>query len=104
MITRLLGSGCDALLDATIFYSFDRSGFRRHARSFASGDLDADLTGKVCLVTGAKSGIGFETSQALAGRGATVWMLCRDRQRGQRAVEQLLAATGSSRVHLALLD
>ena len=104
MTTRLLRSGCDALLDASILYSFDRSGFRRHARSFAPGDLDADLTGKVCLVTGANSGIGFETSQALAGRGATVWMLCRDRKRGQRAAEQVRAATGSTRVHLALLD
>ena len=104
MTTSLLRSGCDALLDASIFYSFDRSGFRRHARSFTPGDLDVDLTAKVCLVTGANSGIGFETSRALAGRGATVWMLCRDRQRGQRAVERLRAATGSSRVHLALLD
>lgn len=104
MTTRLLSHGCDALLDASILYSFDRSGFRRHARSFAPGDLDADLAGKVCLVTGANSGIGFETSQALAGRGATVWMLCRDRKRGQRAVEQVRVATGSTRVHLALLD
>jgi len=104
MATTLFGSGCDALLDASILYSFDRSGFRRHARSFTAGDLDVDLTGKVCLVTGANSGIGFETSQALAGRGATVWMLCRDRQRGQRALAQVRAATGSTRVHLALLD
>jgi len=48
--------------------------------------------------------IGFETSEALAGRGATVWMLCRDRHRGQRALAQVRAATDSTRVHLALLD
>lgn len=104
MTTRLLGSGCNALLDASILYSFDRSGFVRHARSFTAGDLDTDLTGRVCLVTGANSGIGFETSKALAGRGATVWMLCRDRQRGQRAAEQVRGATGSAHVHLAQLD
>lgn len=104
MANRLLASRCNALLDASILFSFDRSGFRRHARSFAAGDLDADLTGKVCLVTGANSGIGLETCLALAGRGATVWMLCRDRQRGRRAVEHVRVATGSTRVHLALLD
>lgn len=104
MAARYLRNSCDALLDASILYSFDRSGFLRHARKFAAGDTDADLTGRVCLVTGANSGIGFETSQALAGLGATVWMLCRDRQRGQRAVEQVRAATGSKHVHLALLD
>jgi dehydrogenase/reductase SDR family member 12 len=104
MTARLLRNGCDTLLDASILYSFDRGGFLRHARSFVAGDLDVDLSGKVCLVTGANSGIGFETSQALAMRGATVWMLCRDRGRGRRAVERVRAATGSTHVHLALLD
>ena len=86
MAARFLRNSCNALLDASILCSFDRSGFLRHARSFAAGDGDADLTGRVCLVTGANSGIGFETSQALAGRGATVWMLCRDRSRGESAL------------------
>jgi len=104
MPTKLLRNSCNALLDASILCSFDRSGFRRHARSFAAGDLDVDLSGKVCLVTGANSGIGFETSRALAERGATVWMLCRDRQRGKRAVEQVRASTGSTCVHLGQLD
>ena len=104
MINRLLGDGCDALLDASILFSFDRSGFQRHARSFTAGDLDASLDGRVCLVTGANSGIGFETSRALAARGAAVWMLCRDRKRGQRALEEVRRATSSRRVHLALLD
>jgi NAD(P)-dependent dehydrogenase (short-subunit alcohol dehydrogenase family) len=104
MITRLLGNGCNALLDASILYSFDRHGFIRHSRSFAPGDLDADLTGRVCLVTGANSGIGFETSLALASRGATVWMVCRDRRRGEQAVERVRATTGSADVHLAILD
>ena len=104
MAAGLLRDSCNALLDASILYSFDRGGFLRHARSFVAGDLDADLSGKVCLVTGANSGIGFETCRALAERGATVWMLCRDRGRGQRAVEQVRTATGSTCVHLALLD
>lgn len=104
MAIRPLRSGCDALLDASILFSFDRSGFHRHARSFAPNDLDVDLSGRVCLVTGANSGIGLETSRALAARGATVWMLCRDRARGERAARQVRADTRSRRVHLSLLD
>ncbi len=104
MIAHLLRKTGDALLDASILCSFDMGGFRRHARSFDAGDLDVDLTGRVCLVTGANSGIGFETSRALAERGATVWLLCRDPQRGQRAADQVRAATGSKHVHLAVLD
>ena len=97
-------AGCNALLDASILFSFDRSGYRRHARSFAPDDLDVDLAGRVCLVTGANSGIGFETSRALAERGATVWMLCRDRKRGEEALTRIRHTTRSKRVHLALLD
>lgn len=104
MNPRLLCAGRDALLDATVLFSFDRTGFRRHARAFAPDDLDVDLSGRVCLVTGANSGIGFETSQALAARGATVWMLCRDLRRGRQALARARTATGSSRLHLAHLD
>lgn len=93
-----------ALLDASILYSFDRSGYLRHRASFAPGDLEVDLSGRVCLVTGANSGIGFETCRALAERGATVWMVCRDRSRGERALQDLRGLTRSRRLHLALLD
>jgi NAD(P)-dependent dehydrogenase (short-subunit alcohol dehydrogenase family) len=104
MATTFLRERCDALLDASIVCSFDAGGFRRHARSFARDDLEVDLTGRVCAVTGANSGIGLETSRVLAARGATVWMLCRDRKRGQAAVDSVRRTTRSRRVHLALLD
>ena len=104
MTTTLFRSGRDALLDASIVCSFDRSGFLRHARSFSDSDLEVDLAGRVCLVTGANSGIGYETSLALAQRGASVWMLCRDRARGERALTQVRRQSRSRRVQLALLD
>ncbi|MFV1991732.1 MAG: SDR family NAD(P)-dependent oxidoreductase, partial [Acidimicrobiales bacterium] len=40
---------------------------------------------KICIVTGANAGIGFEASRQLAGRGATVVMLSRNRERGEAA-------------------
>jgi len=100
----LLHAGCDALLDASILFSFDRSGFERHARRFAADDLAVDLTGRVCIVTGANSGIGFQASLALAERGATVWMACRNQARGRRALTAVRRATGSKSVHLAIVD
>ena len=94
----------DWVLDRSVIFSFDRSGFLRHARSFRPRDLDIDLTGRVCLVTGANSGIGREAATGLAARGAEVWLLCRDRARGEEAVMSIRQATGNRRVHLEVVD
>ncbi len=104
MTTRIGPAPLSRLLDASILFSFDRSGFRRHAARFDRSDLDVDLAGRICLVTGANSGIGRECALELARRGATVWMLCRDAARGRAAVRAVRGQTGSRNVHLAVLD
>jgi NAD(P)-dependent dehydrogenase (short-subunit alcohol dehydrogenase family) len=43
------------------------------------------MYGKVCVVTGANRGIGKQTALALACRGATVVMACRDIRRAALA-------------------
>lgn len=103
-LARLAARAASAVLDPTILLSFDRSGFARHAAGFDPRDLQVDLGGRTCLVTGANSGIGFATCEGLAARGATVWMLCRDAGRGAAAARELRRRTGSRRVHLATLD
>jgi len=45
------------------------------------------MKGKICLVTGASSGIGKETALGLADKGAHVVLLCRDRGRGEHAIQ-----------------
>ncbi len=59
---------------------------------------------KVCLITGATSGIGLVTAQALAQRGATVVMAGRDETRGAEGVDQVKKATGNDAVDLLLAD
>jgi NAD(P)-dependent dehydrogenase (short-subunit alcohol dehydrogenase family) len=92
------------LLDATIVLSFDRSGFRRHAASFRPEDLQVDLSGRVAVVTGANSGIGKATSRALAERGAEVFLLCRNEERGRAALRELREVTGNRRLRLVTVD
>ena len=59
---------------------------------------------KVCMVTGANSGIGKATAMGLARLGATVVMVCRDRARGEAAVAEIKTATGNPNVALLLAD
>ena len=94
----------DKLQDASIVSSFDQTGFVRHAQSFTSSDMDVDLTGQTVLITGANSGIGFATSVALASKGATVYLLCRNPERGQQAEDKIRELTGSKAVHFHRLD
>ncbi len=48
-----------------------------------------DQTGKNAVVTGANSGIGYETARALARKGAAVILACRDAKKGQQAVQKI---------------
>ena len=48
-----------------------------------------DLTNKIAIVTGANSGMGMATVEALSNQGATVIMLCRSEERGRKAVAEL---------------
>lgn len=93
-----------ALLDPTIVFSFDRFGYWLHSASFRPADLEVDLAGRICLVTGANSGIGFVTAQELARRGGEVWLLCRDRERGQAALEAIQREQPNARLYLEILD
>ncbi|MDX2010483.1 MAG: SDR family NAD(P)-dependent oxidoreductase [Myxococcaceae bacterium] len=94
----------DSLLDASVVFSFDRSGFRRHARRFVASDLQVSLAGRVVLVTGANSGLGFAASKALAALGATVHLLCRDEARGQSAAQAIKGELPSAQLHLHRVD
>ncbi|HEY0373973.1 MAG TPA: oxidoreductase [Amnibacterium sp.] len=59
----------------------------------ASSFAVPDQTGRTVVVTGANSGIGFETSRRLAVAGAHVVLACRDVDRGHRAAERIDGST-----------
>jgi NAD(P)-dependent dehydrogenase (short-subunit alcohol dehydrogenase family) len=62
------------------------------------------MAGKICLVTGATSGVGFETARELASRGATTIMGARTAERGAGPVRRIRADTGNERVELLIGD
>ena len=62
------------------------------------------MQGKVCLITGANSGIGKATALGLARMGATVVMVCRDRARGEEAKLDIERQSSNDAVDLLLTD
>jgi len=63
-----------------------------------------DLTGRVTIVTGANSGLGFETTRELAAHGASVSMAVRDTAKGEAAAAQIRAEFPSADITVERLD
>lgn len=104
LLTQLSGRILGAVLDPTIVLSFDHTGFLVHQTQFRAEDLEVNMRGKTCLVTGANSGLGLATARALAQHGAKVWLLCRDEERGRAAVDEIRRESDDGQARLEVLD
>lgn len=63
-----------------------------------------DLSGKVIVITGANSGLGFESTKALAAKGATIVMACRNMSKAEKAKAEVLADHSNAKLDLMQLD
>jgi NAD(P)-dependent dehydrogenase (short-subunit alcohol dehydrogenase family) len=63
-----------------------------------------DQTGRTAIVTGANTGIGYETARFLAGKGARVILACRSREKGQEAAARITAEKPAGRAKFVSLD
>ena len=64
----------------------------------------AALDGKICVITGATSGIGLATAEQLAAAGARLVLVGRDRARSEAAAQRLQALRPTGEVTLLLAD
>ncbi|KAJ4850237.1 hypothetical protein Tsubulata_008166 [Turnera subulata] len=86
------------------YTNFTKSGFMEHSKKFRQEDMEQSIRGKNCVVTGANSGIGYATAEGLASRGATVYIVCRSKERGEAALSKIRSTTGNQNVHLEVCD
>jgi NAD(P)-dependent dehydrogenase (short-subunit alcohol dehydrogenase family) len=63
-----------------------------------------DQSGRIAVVTGANTGLGFETAKVLAARGATVVIAVRNVEKGNAAAAQILGAVPRADITVVPLD
>ncbi len=89
----------DALIEVPIITSFTNIGYevRKRLAGWSSLD-DYNLTGRVIVLTGATSGLGYAAAKQLAKCGATLVLVGRNSDRNQGVVAELIEATGNTSI------
>jgi NAD(P)-dependent dehydrogenase (short-subunit alcohol dehydrogenase family) len=63
-----------------------------------------DQSGRTAIITGANTGLGYQTALALAGAGAKVVLTARNADKGSEAVRRIITLQPSARITFSLLD
>ncbi len=63
-----------------------------------------DQEGKTVIVTGANTGIGYETALAMFKAGATVIVACRDKEKAEKAIAKMETEKGTGSLEVGILD
>uniref|UniRef100_A0A4W5RM56 Dehydrogenase/reductase 12-like a n=1 Tax=Hucho hucho TaxID=62062 RepID=A0A4W5RM56_9TELE len=83
---------------------FTRSAFLSAAKHFVEKDLEVSMAGRVFMITGANSGIGRATAMAIAKRGGTVHMVCRNKDKAEEARADIVKESGNKEIYVHILD
>jgi dehydrogenase/reductase SDR family member 12 len=88
----------DAGLDRTVAPGYSRIGYavRRRLPGWPEDPAPDALAGRHVVVTGASSGLGTQTADELAGLGAHVHLVVRDREKGRAVADRLARAHGDA--------
>lgn len=102
--TRALWQMVRGALTPLVPLAYGAPGYHLARRGFEDPELDRDLRGRTALVTGANGGLGLATARGLTARGAHVVLACRSIERGQAAVDALLAEQPDASTSLEPVD
>uniref|UniRef100_A0A8C7WRF8 Si:ch211-165b10.3 n=1 Tax=Oryzias sinensis TaxID=183150 RepID=A0A8C7WRF8_9TELE len=85
-------------------HHYTRKGYEAAAQNFEPKDLEVSVVGRSFMITGANSGIGKAAAMAIAKRGGTVHMLCRNKERAEEAQSDIISQSGNTEVYVHVVD
>ncbi|MGB8387721.1 SDR family NAD(P)-dependent oxidoreductase [Mycobacterium sp.] len=94
----------DTALDRTVIAGYSQVGYRLRRPGWAGDPAPGALNGRTALVTGANRGIGKAIAAGLARLGATVLLTVRDRDSGEQARQEIVAADSKADVRVEVCD
>jgi dehydrogenase/reductase SDR family protein 12 len=99
----MINSLLDSVLDRTVVGGYTNVGYRIRSRGWSASELPR-MDGRVVLVTGASSGLGFAAAEGFARLGATVWLVGRSPERGEQARATIAERTGNGDLYVGHCD
>ncbi|KAM4552670.1 dehydrogenase/reductase SDR family member 12-like [Odontesthes bonariensis] len=85
-------------------HQYTRKGYAAASSDFEPKDLEISVVGRSFMITGANSGIGKATAIAIAKKGGTVHMVCRNKERAEEARSDIVSESGNMEVHIHTVD
>ncbi|KAI4809745.1 hypothetical protein KUCAC02_018610 [Chaenocephalus aceratus] len=83
---------------------YTRKGYETASKVFEPQDLNVSIVGRSFMITGANSGIGKATAIAVAKKGGTVHMVCRNKDRAEEAKVDIVSESGNTEVYIHIVD
>jgi len=83
---------------------FTKGGYQSASRHFNPSDMEADVSQRKFMITGANSGVGKVAALAIAKKGATVHLVCRNKERGEAALKEIKDESNNENVFLHQCD
>ncbi|XP_061587098.1 dehydrogenase/reductase SDR family member 12 [Cololabis saira] len=85
-------------------HQYTRKGYEAAHKDCEAKDLDVSVVGRSFMITGANSGIGKSTAMAIAKKGGTVHMVCRNKDRAEEARSDIVSESGNTEVYIHIVD
>ncbi|XP_028987558.1 dehydrogenase/reductase SDR family member 12-like [Betta splendens] len=83
---------------------YTRKGYEAASKDFDPRDLDVSVVGRSFMITGANGGVGRAAATAIARRGGTVHMVCRNKDKAEEARADIVQQSGNTEIHVHIVD